>query len=189
MFAVLRFGKFVDLIYASLKTIHNPDLTLRITLTLSKLSQAMFLYADHIVWIARSGVFSKNIRLAEWTTLSNRYWLLSVTMNLCRDAYEWCRIVERSQLKVDDLNRSVVNACSIRSGHDLLKVTLQTYAALHAHQAVFVDTLKNVCDFCIPLTALGYTRLTPRTIGVLGVVSSLAGLVALVKPAAKLVPA
>lgn len=189
MLAVLRFGKFLDLIHASLKTIHNPDLTLRITLTLSKLSQAMFLYADHIVWIARSGVFSKNIRLAEWTTLSNRYWLLSVTMNLCRDAYEWCRIVERSQLKVDDFNRSVVNACSIRTSQDLMKVTLKTYAALHTHQAVFVDTLKNVCDFCIPLTALGYTRLTPRTIGLLGVVSSLAGLVALVKPAAKLVPA
>lgn len=186
---MLRLGKFLDLIYASLKTIHHPDLTLRLTLTLSKLSQALFLYADHVVWMARSGVFSKNIRLAEWATFSNRYWLLSITMNLCRDAYEWARIWDRSQLRAADFNRSVVAACSVRTGQDLMKITLRSYAALHAHQAVVVDTVKNACDVWIPLTALGYTRLTPRTIGVLGVVSSVAGLVALIKPAAKLVPA
>lgn len=174
--------------HASLKTIHNPDLTLRVTLTLSKLSQAMFLYADHIIWLGRSGVFSKSIRLDTWTTMSNRYWLLSIVLNLWRDAYEWCRIIERSQLGVSDLNRSVANACAIRNRQDLLKATLSAYATLHSHQAVFVDTMKNACDFFIPLTALGYTKLTPRAIGVLGVISSVAGLVALVKPAAKLVP-
>lgn len=163
-------------------------MTLRLTLTLSKLSQALFLYADHIVWMARTGVFAKDIRLAEWTRTSNKYWLLSIVMNLCRDAYEWCRIADRSQMGVSDFNRSVVNACSVRTTQDVLKVTLSAYDALHAHQAVVLDTLKNACDFFIPFTALGYAKLTPRTIGVLGVVSSIAGLVAILRPSAKLVP-
>lgn len=186
---MLRFGKCLDLIHGSLKTIHNPDLTLRLTLTLGKLSQALFLYADHIVWMARTGVFSKDIKLAEWTRTSNKYWLLSIVMNLCRDVYEWCKIIDRSQTGVHDFNRSVMNACSVRTTHNLLKVSLKTYDAINAHQAVVLDTLKNACDFFIPFTALGYTKLTPRTIGLLGVVSSVAGLIAILRPTtAKLVP-
>lgn len=70
-----------------------------------------------------------------------------------------------------------------------MKVTLKTYDAINAHQAVVLDTLKNACDFFIPFTALGYTKLTPRTIGLLGVVSSVAGLIAILQPTtAKLVP-
>lgn len=185
---MLRFGKCLDLFYASLKTIHNPNITLRITLTVGKLSQALFLYADHIIWMARSGLF-KDIDLAKWNEKANRFWLLSITMNLCRDAYELYRIVEASQVGINDFNRSMVSACSIRTTHDLLKVSLRTYAALHAHKAVVVDTLKNVCDVFIPLTGLGYTKLSPRTIGLLGVISSVAGIIAIVQPAAKLVPA
>ncbi|KAG4077060.1 hypothetical protein HA402_016047 [Bradysia odoriphaga] len=49
---LLRFGKCADVLYASLKTIHNPDVTLRLTLTLSKISQAIFLFADHIIWLS-----------------------------------------------------------------------------------------------------------------------------------------
>lgn len=57
------------------------------------------------------------------------------------------------------------------------------------HQAVIVDTIKNVCDVFIPLTALGYTKLSPKYQGVLGVVSSVAGLFEILHPTAKLFPA
>lgn len=109
-------------------------------------------------------------------------------MNLCRDVYEIFKITERSHIGINDFNRSVVNACSIRTSQDMLKVTLKAYSAIHAHQAIFVDTIKNVCDLFIPLTALGHTRLSPRTIGLLGIISSVAGIIAIVQPIAKLVP-
>ena len=38
----------------------------------------------------------------------------------------------------------------------------------------------------IPLTALGYTRLSPGAIGFLGMISSLAGLLTLIDPHAQL---
>lgn len=184
---MLRFGKCVDLLYASLKTIHNPNVTLRLTLTLSKLSQALFLYADHIVWLARSGLF-KDVNVTAWNERANKYWLLSIVMNLCRDVYELCKIIEQTQIGRADVKRTLVSACSVRNGQELMAASLRTYASLIAHRAVVVDTVKNVCDLFIPLTGLGYTRLSPRTIGVLGVISSVAGLIAVVQPTAKMVP-
>lgn len=52
-----------------------------------------------------------------------------------------------------------------------------------------VDTLKNTCDLFIPMAALGYVRLSPGTVGMLGVVSSVAGIAALINPMYKLCPA
>ena len=63
------------------------------------------------------------------------------------------------------------------------------YMLMTCHKDVFIDTLKNSCDMFIPLTALGFTKLSPSTVGVLGAVSSLAALVTIVKPITKLVPA
>jgi peroxin-11B len=54
---------------------------------------------------------------------------------------------------------------------------------------VVVDTVKNGCDVMIPLTALGYMRLSPGTVGLLGVVSSVAAIISLVDPLARLTPA
>lgn len=56
------------------------------------------------------------------------------------------------------------------------------------NKGVVIDTVKNVCDFFIPFTALGYVKLTPGTVGWLGTVSSLMGLIVLVEPLAKLSP-
>ncbi|KAI8127594.1 hypothetical protein CVS40_3031 [Lucilia cuprina] len=37
----ITFGKCLDVFYASLRTIHYPDLAIRITLTMGKISQAL----------------------------------------------------------------------------------------------------------------------------------------------------
>ena len=57
------------------------------------------------------------------------------------------------------------------------------------HRDVFWDSVKNLCDIWIPLTYLGHTKLSHGTVGFLGSVSSFAGLVAVLDPLAKLVPA
>lgn len=180
---MLRLGKCVDVFYSSLSSIHNPDLSLRVTLTLSKISQAIFLFADHIIWFSRTGLF-KNINTKKWNTTSNKYWLLSIVMNLVRDVYEITRIVNLGMKSSKRLSKK----CEVNSVADLATLGLRAYGCAYEHKDVVVDTIKNVCDFFIPLTNLGYTKLTPRTIGILGTVSSIAGLVAIIQPAAKLVP-
>uniref|UniRef100_A0A1L8ECZ5 Putative peroxisomal bioproteinsis protein peroxin n=1 Tax=Haematobia irritans TaxID=7368 RepID=A0A1L8ECZ5_HAEIR len=184
---LLRFGKCLDVFYASLRTIHYPDLAIRVTLTTSKLSQALFLFADHFLWLARTGLF-KSIDAKKWGQYANKYWLLSIIMNLCRDVYEIFRLMDLHKASVrSGISRNI--PCRIRSTKDLSRLALQSYAMVLGHKDVFVDTLKNACDFFIPLTALGYTKLTPRTIGMLGAISSIAGLIALLEPTAKLTPA
>lgn len=183
----MRFGKCLDVFYASLKTIHYPDLVIRVTLTMSKLSQSLFLFADHFLWLARTGMF-KSIDVKKWGNMANKYWLLSIIMNICRDVYEIFRLLDLHKAgKSSGISRS----CSkpIKSSKDLARCALQTYALALGHKDVLVDTIKNACDFFIPFTALGYTKLTPRTIGILGAISSLAGLIAILEPTAKLTPA
>ncbi|CAH2042551.1 unnamed protein product, partial [Iphiclides podalirius] len=51
---VLRLGRCVDIFYTALNSIHIEDPFLRFTLTTSKLAHALYLYADHIVWLSKS---------------------------------------------------------------------------------------------------------------------------------------
>lgn len=111
----------------------------------------------------------------------------------CRDFYELSKLLNRT-LKgsnkqtlyrwLFDTNSNITTL----SKRDLSKATHQLYEYLYEHRDVFIDTTKNVCDVFIPLTALGYTKLKPRTVGILGVISSLAAIYVLIQPHAKLQP-
>ncbi|XP_055700920.1 peroxisomal membrane protein 11B [Phlebotomus papatasi] len=170
----LRFGKCVDVFYSSLASLHHSDAVVRITVTLSRLASSMFLFCDHIVWFARTG-FVKSVNVEKWNRLSNKYWLFSMVMNLIRDFYEIKRLLQMQPPKKNPENK--------------VRLPLDTLRCICDHKAVMWDTIKNVCDLFIPLNGLGIVRLNPRTIGLLGLISSLAGLVALIEPTAKLSPA
>ncbi|XP_055917599.1 peroxisomal membrane protein 11B-like [Eupeodes corollae] len=184
---LLRFGKCLDLFYASLKTFHYPDAAIRVTLTLSKLSQALYLIADHLMWLSRTGLF-KSINARKWSQTANKYWLLSITMNLCRDVYEILRLVDLHRAaRKSGVANTRLSAC-IRSPRDFQRLALQSYGVLYGHRDVVVDTVKNVCDFFIPFAALGYANLSPRTIGLLGTISSMAGIMVMAEPSTQLLP-
>lgn len=188
-FSVLRFGKCIDLLHAARRNIHHRNLILRLTLTLSKIAQALFLYADHILWLSRSGVV-KSINANKWNETANKYWLASIVINLCRDMYELSKLFDQSiggGGGGGTITKRFGNI-SVRSRNDLQRASLHLYSYMQYNRAIFVDTTKNLCDLFIPLTALGYTKLKPRTIGMLGVISSIAGILVLLEPAAKLVP-
>lgn len=150
----------------------------------SKISQAIFLFADHIIWLSRTGLFKK-VNTQKWSETYNKYWFFSIVMNLCRDFYEICRIF--------DTCRNVRQLLKIfffpKSSHDLVRVWSKATVCISTHQAVIVDTIKNVCDVFIPLSALGYSKLSPKYQGILGVISSMAGLFEILYPTAKLFPA
>ncbi|GAB0088490.1 peroxisomal membrane protein 11B [Sergentomyia squamirostris] len=173
----LRVGKCVDTFYSSFSTIHYPDAVIRATVTLSKLASSMFLFCDHVIWFSRT--FMKKLDVEKWNQLANKYWLFSVVMNLLRDFYEIRRLLQiQPPRKIAD--------CSLQG---FATFPLDILRTVCSHKPIMWDTLKNLCDFFIPLNGLGFTKLTPRTIGLLGFISSLAGLVALIEPTAKLSPA
>lgn len=180
---VLRFGRCIDFVHAAQKTIHLHNLTLRFTITISKLAQALYLYADHIIWLSRSGI-NKSIDAKKWNDRANKFWLLSIVMNLCRDFYEISKLINTSSLNGHSIKRTISNL-NTQKNFDFMH---HFYSWQYAHRSVLLDTTKNICDFFIPLTALGYTNLKPRTVGILGVISSLIALSVLIQPSVKLTP-
>ncbi|XP_055311873.1 peroxisomal membrane protein 11B [Sitodiplosis mosellana] len=192
---LLRFGKCIDLMYAAQRTIHHTNVTIRLTLTLSKIAQALYLYADHILWLSRSGL-AKSIDAKKWNDTANKYWFVSIVVNLCRDIYELSRLIDRTLNAGNGRNKQTLyrwifdtnTNISTLSKRDLTKASHQMYAYTYENRAIFIDTTKNLCDIFIPLTALGYTKLKPRTVGLLGVISSIAAIIVLLQPAAKLQP-
>lgn len=181
---VLRLGRCIDICYLALNTMNIEDSFLRITLTVSKIAHALYLYADHIVWLTKSGFLKSDSD--NWNKTANKFWLISVIANLARDLYEILHILE--------LNRSMFLKPSAFLSGPLNKFGFHAsmkhfYTILNCHKDIFIDTLKNSCDLFIPLTALGVTKLSPSAIGTLGAVSSVAALVTMVKPITKLIPA
>ncbi|XP_046492213.1 peroxisomal membrane protein 11B [Neodiprion pinetum] len=176
---LLRLGRCLDLLYSALSSMRYPDLVVRITMTLSKISNALFLLADHIIWVGRAGICQVNVE--KWNQVSNKYWLMAIVMNLVRDVYEISKIMEQ---ETAGLKSRAVRTCKFD-----LPVQFRALCCVKNHTDVFVDTIKNSCDIFIPLTSLGYTRFNPGVVGLLGLISSAAGIYSLVYPLAKLTPA
>lgn len=174
---LLRLGRCMDSIYVALKMMKHPDMVLKIILMTSKLANAIFLFADHIIWIGRVGLHKVNIE--KWSKTANKYWLISIIMNLVRDIREIINILEREG-KNAFMNTSKLSLNTWKQYEMLFPV--------RNHKIVVMDTVKNGCDLLIPLTALGYTKLTPGIIGVCGLVSSIVGLYTIIHPLYKLTP-
>lgn len=170
---MLRFGRCLDSLYQALKMTKYPELIVRITLTMAKIANALYLLADHLIWIGRMGIL--RVDLEKWNRIANRYWLVSIIMNLTRDIYEIVKTFGR-ECSLERLTR-----------HGTFK-RQQISCYLKNHKEVMVDTVKNGCDVFIPLTALGYTKFTPGTVGLLGVISSLIGLYTILNPSYKIYP-
>lgn len=180
---ILRFGRCIDSLYASVDASCIDNKWVRITLTISKLANSLYLFADHIVWLTKTGFISK-VDPEKWTQVANKYWLISIVMNLARDFYELLQILNLNRKSLLYRNHCIFDCSRLSWSSVVEKANL----LLQCHKDVFVDTLKNSCDLFIPLTALGYTRLSPSTIGFLGAVSSAAAILTMVEPVAKLSP-
>jgi len=163
-FSVLRLGRCVDVLYSAIKILEYPNLVVKITLVTAKIANALFLLADHFIWMGRVGIL--NADLEKWNKTANKYWLITIIMNIIRDIYEITKIVEQGN--IFQRQRQI--------------------SYLQDHKNVVMDTVKNACDLFIPLTGLGITRCTPGTIGLLGTISSLIGLYMIIDPHYKLSP-
>ncbi|XP_042235443.1 peroxisomal membrane protein 11A-like [Homarus americanus] len=184
---LLRFGKCVEVLHGTLRTLHLPDAVLRVTLTLSRIYQSFFLLVDHIIWVGRVGLF--DINKEKWSDYSNKFWLGSIILNLLRDIYEIYQILRKQAHCQNPVSCLYKNVPVIKTVYNSIPATRPLVQFAEEHRDVFWDSLKNLCDLWIPLTSLGHTKLSPGMVGILGSVSSFAGLVAVLDPLAKLVPA
>jgi hypothetical protein len=68
-------------------TLQYTDTVVQVTTTLARVSDAIFLYYDHLVWLMRYNVIS--IKNADNVSKrSNQWWLCTISMGLIRDVHE-----------------------------------------------------------------------------------------------------
>lgn len=132
---------------------------------------------DHFIWLSRNKFIE--INETKWGQTSNKYWLLSIVLNLVRDAMELNNLLKAFLKKkiINTLNRKVTPRGVMSS---------EAVQFVRSHKDLLIDTVKNSCDLMLPLSNLGIIRLSPGTIGVIGMVSSILSVYSLVDARAKL---
>jgi len=185
---VLRLGKSFEVINSTLKTLHIPDVVLRSLLTLSRIAQALYLFFDHIIWIGRAGLMKINSE--KWSRLANRCWLYSITLHLLRDVYEIRRTwIDHSQRRLEQTNLSCASDALVPVGLSALAPYLRPVSHFWLERRdIVVDTAKNLFDLFIPLNNANHVHINAGIIGLLGVLSSTAGIAMLIEPSLKLSP-
>merc|ERR1712154_700273 len=115
--------------YGVKETLRHTDPVVRWTATLRRLSLALYLYYDHLVWLAKNEIIASEKRLPSYSRRSNQWWLCSLIVGLLRDVYEIRSILAKSKATCDFQGASEI---------------------LCRNKGVFCDLLVNACDASIP---------------------------------------
>lgn len=141
------------------------------------------MFVDNLTLIASLG-FVK-IDLEQWYNRSSRLWLYCIVMGLARDWHELQRLLDAQKSE----SNCHLNARSKGIGDEERQRIVRNISSLLAREkALSIDTLRNFCDLWIPLSSLGYVKLSPRTISLLGTVSSICGIIQSVDASSRLSP-
>ena len=175
VFAVFRLGKSMDLLRASLHTLHLVNPIHRLLITLSKINRGLYLLFDHIVWAAKLKLITADA--ARWNKTASRFWTIAVVFGLLRDIYDLLIVFKA------ELAQSATTQGRRNRGRSLSSAVSRT---LVNHPALALDLLKNSTDIFIPLSNLQVVNMSSGAVGLMGVVSSLCGLIALWNDSLKL---
>lgn len=159
--SVFRLGTSVTQFRTALDTIHLQNPLLRFLITVTKLNRGFYLLIDHLVWASRMNLVT--IKNQYWSRLANQCWLVALILGLLRDLYELFKAWSSAR-EYQTYGQSVT--------------TKEVCSVLQNNPAICVDLVKNGGDLFIPLSRLDLIYLPGGVVGLLGVVSSLAGLLA-----------
>lgn len=187
---LFRLGNTASSIDAARRTLHLTDPVLRCCLTVANLNRALYFICDNVLW-AKSISLIQDLGKERWSLRANRYYFLSLVMNLVQDLYLIGQLMMRKsrernyRQKIDrHLNESQETAPVIVPQLDALVFLL--IESFRSHPALAFDVIKNVCDLFIPLDRLGLYKTNEGVTGFCGLVSSLIGILLLLKPSMKI---
>ncbi|XP_056622266.1 peroxisomal membrane protein 11A [Triplophysa dalaica] len=189
---LLRLGNTVNSVHAVESALHISDPVLRLCLTFANLNRALYFICDNLLW-ARSIGLIRDINKERWSLNASRFYFLSLIMNLTRDVYAITQLMAQTsrdrhyQHKVNQhLNESPDVACVVVPQLDAFLFLL--IESLKSHPSVALDTLKNVCDLFIPLDRLGIFQTNAGVVGFCGLISSVLGILSVLRPNLKIKP-
>ena len=162
---MFRLGTSFTQFRAALDTIHLQNPLLRFLVTLNKLNRGFYLLIDHLIWAHRMRIVTVDSKY--WSRLSNQCWLLAIILGLLRDLYELLKAWKSEKERM-----------GMYQSYGESVPTKAVCNVLQNNPAVCVDVIKNAGDLFIPASRLDILYLPGGIVGLLGVISSLAGLVA-----------
>ena len=155
-----RLGKSIDMLQGAVKATSIKDNTIRSLVILNRLSRSIFLMYDMFAWAAKTSIITSDAKI--WSRRSAIFWFWAVAFCLLRDMYElrlWLR----------------------KSSDEKEKKRLKNQ--------LVVDLWKNISDMIIILNMLEKINVSQGTVGICGILSSVAGMLELLYPQYKLTPA
>ena len=167
LFSVLRLGKSLESFRSAQNSIHFLDPMLRYTLTMIHLNRSVFLLVDHYLWLGRIGIVKVD---KKWDYISARFYLATIILSIIRDLYAFY----------------IGYICKARQNNT--KNISAIFQSIFSNHEATLDLIKNLSDFPIPGTKLGYFPNHNGVIGLLGLVSSLIGVYQTAFPYMKLRP-
>uniref|UniRef100_F7IIB8 Peroxisomal biosis factor 11 alpha n=2 Tax=Cebidae TaxID=9498 RepID=F7IIB8_CALJA len=156
----------------------------------SNLNRVIYFICDTILWVRSVGLAS-GINKERWRTRAARHYYYSLLLSLVRDLYEISLQMERV---IHDKAKKEKSASQDPCGYSvadeetewLQSFLLLVFRSLKRHPPLLLDTVKNLCDLLNPLDQLGICKSNPGIIGLVGLVSSIAGMITVVYPQMKL---
>eukprot|EP00794_Sanderia_malayensis_P016209 gene16209-17840_t len=160
-----RLGKSLDMFLGAIRGSQVQDPLIRVCIVIARISRTVYFFYDIFNWCCRVTLMKGSSK--EYAMRAAPFWFIAVVCGLIRDLYELINYVLRAKAKKQDVG---IQNC------------------LCQRPDIATDTLKNICDFLIPLKIWGKLDLSQGTVGILGLISSLCGILTVVKPACKLTP-
>lgn len=193
-YPVLRIGKSVEFFRAAQKSVHLSDPFLQFTITFANINKASYLLIDHLLWMHRIGLVEVNSKY--YGHLSSRFWLATLILSLSTDLYAICGVVGTllgtDATKVSLASDEAVKQCSNgsvsgtrpshetngNSNHSVHRATTLKQVVMtlfRYHLGLILDILKNSADLFLPLSYLGHINISSGLQGLLGLISSMIG--------------
>eukprot|EP01137_Pigoraptor_chileana_P026068 Opistho-2@96502 len=151
---LFRLFKSLDFVQVIVKNHNHPDTFLRVAINARAASLAVWLIFDHIVWAAKVGLISADT--ARWTRVSSRFWLFALAVAIAKDIY-------------------VINAAKEKERKAKGGSPQPLYPTNAEQKTLYLDLIRDSFDIFLPASTLGYVQLSTRSVGIVGLVSSLIG--------------
>lgn len=159
----LRLFRMLEMLDKAVGSLSIPDALVRTTTSFSYINTCLYYLTDHVVWFGRTGI--GEVDNSRWTKHGNKFWLISVVMNLTRLLYQFRALLTIEPTSLPrHLDMGVTSSHAIY--HLLVRITLR-------NRTLILDLVKNLCDFFMIMAFLGSMPQSGKVIGVLGVLSSL----------------
>lgn len=150
-----------------MQTIHLANPVLKVLITLGKLSRGFYLLFDHLIWAQKMRLV--NVDIDYWGKYAYRFWIFAILLGLLRDLYE---IVVALQTERDRLKQYSMSGKPPPAGQVVTSM-------VRNNPALMVDFVKNGTDMLLPTSRLDIIYIPSGIVGLVGVVSSIAALMAL----------